>query len=291
MKKVYWIVLGIAMAMLSIATFADLHFANTLLNRESAFGHFFAVVAMAPTWTLIPISAGLMFGALIAQFKDMGKIWRVICSCLLVFGVYMAIQRTTGFYGSRHLHGLPFPYLIYIVITAFLLATVLGAYASKKYPREVIIAALVGIIAVAGGRMLLDLFKDVWGRQRFWTMTDMATQFTAWYAPQFPNAARVKELGDTIKSFPSGHSFGSMSVLWLSMFPAFIEFCQEKRKAWSNGIAIFALCFWAPVMLSRMVLGEHFLSDVSMSAIIFLVAFIFANWIIDKIYPNTPARS
>lgn len=283
MKKVYWIVLGVVVFLLLIGTFADLPVDVALYDRGSAFGEFFAVAAMIPIWTLIPMSAGLMFGALLTQFGSMGKVWRVACIALLVFGIYATYERTSGFYGSRHLHGLPFPALVYIVIAAFLLAAALGAYASRQYPEAVLKAALVGIVAVAGGRMLLDVFKDMWGRQRFWTMDDPAAQFTAWYRPQFPGAERMAEMGDKIKSFPSGHSFGGISVLWLSMFPAFLGFCQKNRKAWSTGVAVFALCFWALVMVSRLVLGEHFLSDVSMSAIIFLAAFMISEAVAGKL--------
>lgn len=286
MKKVYWIVLGVILILLIIGTFVDLSIAEAVYNRDSAFGEFFAVVAMIPIWTLIPMSAGLMFGALIIQFGNLGVIWRVVYTCMLVFGIYATYERTSGFYGSRHLHGLPFTTLVYIVIAAFLLAAALGAYASHKNPEAVLRAAFVGIIAVAGGRMLLDVFKDMWGRQRFWTMEDTAAQFTAWYQPQFPIAERMAEMGDKIKSFPSGHSFGGISVLWLSMFPAFLDSCKKNRKAWSNGAAIFALCFWVLVMVSRLVLGEHFLSDVSMSAIIFLVAFMASNAVIGKLAKN-----
>lgn len=286
MKKVYLIVLSVVVLLLLAGTFADLPIDEALYNRDSAFGHFFAVAAMVPIWTLIPMSAGLMFGALITQFGNMGKAWRALCIALLVFGIYATYERTAGFYGSRHLHGLPFPALVYIVIAAFLASTALGAHASHKYPQEVLMAALVGIVAVSGGRLLLDVFKDMWGRQRFWTMSDPAAQFTAWYRPQFPDAARMAGMGDKIKSFPSGHSFGGISVLWLSMFPAFLEPCRKNRRAWGTGIAVFALCFWALVMVSRLVLGEHFLSDVSMSAIIFLAGFIVMDAVVEKIHRN-----
>ena len=276
-------VLSVVLLLLLAGTFADLPIDEALYNRDSAFGHFFAVAAMIPIWTLIPMSAGLMFGALLTQFGGMGKAWRVICIALLLFGIYTTYKLTAGFYGSRHLHGLSFQALIAIVIAAFLSSTALGAHASHKYPREVLMAAVVGIVAVAGGRMLLDVFKDMWGRQRFWTMNDPATQFTAWYRPQFPSAERMAEMGDKIKSFPSGHSCGAISVLWLSMFPAFLDPCQKNHRTWGTGIAVFALCFWTLVMVSRLVLGEHFLSDVSMSAIIFLIGFIVMDAMVAQI--------
>ncbi len=288
MKKVYLIVLSVVLLLLSVSTFVDLSVAQALYNRDSSFGKFFAAAAMVPIWTLIPMSTGLMFGALITRFGSMGKAWRVLCVALLIFGIYATYERTSGFYGSRHLHGLPFSTLVHIVIAAFLSSTALGAHASHKYPREVLMAALVGIVAVSGGRLLLDVFKDMWGRQRFWTMNDATAQFTAWYQPQLPNAERMAEMGDKIKSFPSGHSFGSISVLWLSMFPAFLEPCRKNHRAWGTGIAVFALFFWALVMASRLILGEHFLSDVSMSAIIFLVGFIVMDAVAEKIHREPP---
>lgn len=286
MKKIYWVTLGASTLALLIGTFADLSVAEALFNRDSLFGKFFALVAMIPIWTLVPMSAGLMFGALLTQFANLSKLWRGICTGLLVFGIYAAYERTAGFYGSRHLHGLPFEALVYIVIATFLLSAALGAFAARRKPQAVFAAAIVGIVAVGGGRLFLDCLKDTWGRQRFWTMDDVSAQFTAWYQPQFPDAGRIAKMGDKIKSFPSGHSFGGMSMLWLSMFPAFFDLSPVKEKKCTDAIVVFVLCFWVLVMTSRLVLGEHFLSDVSMSAIIFIVAFMASNIVVDRFHPT-----
>ena len=70
------------------------------------------------------------------------------------------------------------------------------------------------------------------------------------------------------------------------MFPAFLGFCRKNERAWSDGVAAFTLCFWVPVMASRMVLGEHFLSDVSLSAIVFIIVYFLVKAVVDKFLPK-----
>lgn len=285
MKKVYWVIIGVAALLLGVATFFDMDISRLLYTPGSAFGQFFAVAAMVPIWFLVPIATGLMFGFLITQFPALNTPWRIICVALLIFGVYGTCERMIEMVGSRHLHGLPYGVLLWLVIGFFMLATVLGAYASRRYPKEVFVAAFVGIAAVAGSRFVLDHCKSLWGRQRFWTMDDPSLQFTPWYLPQFPSAERMAQMGDMIKSFPSGHSMGSISTLWLSLFPPFIGYCRKNLSRWVTGVSLFALVFWSLTIVSRVILGEHFLSDVTVSGIIFLLFFIVFTAIAQKHHP------
>lgn len=291
MKKVYWLIIGFALVLVVLGTFFDVQINQFLYTPGSVFGQVFAVAAMVPIWFLVPIATGLMFGFLITQFASLGRLWRLVCLGLQAFGIYATIERMIEMVGSRHLHGMPYGVLLWLVILAFMGATVLGVFAARRYPREVFLAAFVGLTAIAGSRLVLDNCKNLWGRQRFWTMDDPATQFTPWYLPQFPSAERRAEMGDLIKSFPSGHSMGSISVLWLSMFPPFIPYCRKHQSRWVNGISIFALCFWGCTILCRMILGEHFLSDVAISGIIFLLFFIVFTAIGDRFLPILAKRA
>lgn len=273
MKKIYWLIVVVALILLLLGTFFDIQIAQALFTPTSAFAQFFAAAAMVPIWFLVPIATGLMLGFLITQFQSLHLMWRVICLGLLLFGVYMSCERMYEMVGSRHLNGLPYNTLLWMTILLFMGATAIGATASKKYPQAVFLAAFVGLTAVAGSRFVLDHSKSLWGRQRFQTMDDPLTQFTAWYQPQFPSLQRQQLMGDSIKSFPSGHSMGSISLLYLSLFPALFACTRKHLSTWVNAVSIFALVFWGFTMVARMLLGEHFLSDVSMSGIIFLLFF------------------
>lgn len=274
MKKAYWVVVLLACAGLMIGTFADVSVSQAMFAPGSHFGEFFAVAGMGPVFVMVPLAPGLLLGALIRQFKRLSAPGRVFCVALECAGAFVAYSSTSGFVGSRHLHGLPFEWLVVIVVGAFLLCAALGWHASKKYPDQVLSAAIIGVVSVCGSRYIVNNIKDMWGRQRFWTMDDVPAQFTPWYLPQFPGKERLAEMGDKIKSFPSGHSAGAMSVLWLSLFPSFIGLCKRRETAYFGGITTVALCFWALTIVSRVVLGEHFLSDVCMSAILFLALFV-----------------
>lgn len=286
MKKVYWAIIAVASALLVIGTFFDIEVAQRLYHPGNAFGQVMAVAAMVPIWFLVPLATGLMFGFLITQFSALGWPWRIGCLLLLLFGVWATCERMYEMVGSRHLHGMPYGVLLWLVILLFMAATAFGAHASRRYPREVFLAAFVGIAAVGGSRFVLDQCKSLWGRQRFWTMDDPALQFTPWYLPQFPDAFRREEMGDLIKSFPSGHSMGSISTLWLSLLPACVPACRAHLAAWVNALSVSALAFWLATLTSRVILGEHFLSDVAVSGLVFLLFFIVCTAFAKKYRPN-----
>lgn len=290
MKKIYWVIFGIGLVLLALGTFWDLPIEEALFLPGNPVAQLFAVGAMVPIWVLVPTGAGLMFGFLLTQFPSLSRLWRVLCLGLLLFGVYGTCARMYEMVGSRHLHGLPYGVLLWMTILLFMGATALGAYASRAYPQQVFLAAFVGIAAVAGSRFLLDHGKDLWGRQRFWTMDAPEVQFTPWYRPQFPSGEIRAAMGDSIKSFPSGHSMGSISVLWLSLFPAFLCGSPKTAARWSFGLSLFALCFWCGTMLSRVILGEHFLSDVAISGILFLLLFVLFTKIGERYAPSLSSQ-
>nr|MCR5717892.1 phosphatase PAP2 family protein [Oscillospiraceae bacterium] len=65
---------------------------------------------------------------------------------------------------------------------------------------------------------------------------------------------------DALRSFFSGHALDA--VLNLVIFPAFSMVCtrlQQKKRE----LQIAALVLIPPIVFSRMVLGAHYLSDVS----------------------------
>jgi len=67
------------------------------------------------------------------------------------------------------------------------------------------------------------------------------------------------------RSFPSGHSILSMSVVYvLQSFSWFFP----KLKSEKLGLGITGAIFAVMIMLTRVVLGAHYVSDVSAGAIV-----------------------
>jgi len=87
--------------------------------------------------------------------------------------------------------------------------------------------------------------------------------FRRWYEPVKNKAeliARHNINKDDFKSFPSGHT--SNSIMNITLFPA-LGLVYPKLKEKSMFMLVLGLCVGIAVLLSRMILGAHFLSDVS----------------------------
>ncbi|MDR1742086.1 MAG: phosphatase PAP2 family protein [Synergistaceae bacterium] len=265
--------MGLAAVLLAVGTFFDLPIDEALYDPQSAFGNFFAAAGMVPLWTLLPFATGFLWGTLYAQMSRLKWAWLAALVALALYGTYVLGWALKGFVGSRHLYGVPWPALVVLTLVLFAAAVPAGVYLSRRHPDEALVTAVAGVVAIAGGRYILDHIKVIWGRQRFFTMTDPAVQFTPWYQP-----APVRAASDSFMSFPSGHSLGAWSTLWLAMFPPLLD----AKRAWTQAVAAAAAVFAAALMVSRMVLGMHFLSDVTVGAVIFVSLLALTDWLMER---------
>ena len=123
--------------------------------------------------------------------------------------------------------------------------------------------AVLQVAVAAGGTVLL--LKVLWGRARprmvlegeQWGVDPDCSEggqqrcrFTAWYAPQGPRAGRL--------SFPSEHAFwgwlpGVAALHWRGVSGA----VAQRALVW-----VSVLSFGGAVMLARVAVGAHWLSDV-----------------------------
>jgi membrane-associated phospholipid phosphatase len=278
----YFIALIGAAALILLATFADLPFEQAMYSPKSTFGAVFATLGMRPLYSLMPLCVGMLWGALIVNRQRIKAAVLVFLTVINLAASYKTLVCLTGLIHNEY--GWPEIAVAVNTVLFGVLAGGLGVYFGKKNPDEVLKAALIGVIAIVGGRTILDILKEAWGRQRFLTMDNPASQFTPWYAPQ-----KSAMSNDTYKSFPSGHTFSAMTLLWLSLFPRFIDELKPKASAWSAGLTIFAIVYTVLTMLSRIILGKHFLSDVSMSAFIFLAIFAAATAVVSGKKISSPS--
>lgn len=105
-------------------------------------------------------------------------------------------------------------------------------------------------------------------------MTDPITQFTKWYV--------ITDRGgfnNIYASFPSGHTMNSAGVILLTLLPTFLPRLKSKEKLF-KGITYSWIIL---VGLSRVVMGAHFASDVTVGALLSLALFDIIRTIIKKL--------
>jgi membrane-associated phospholipid phosphatase len=141
----------------------------------------------------------------------------------------------------------------------------------KELARRVLIVVAVLSISFA----LVEIVKLFMSRPRpFIVLAGYeGIAFCPWYskfsgAEDFITAYGIGK--DAFKSFPSGHSLQAAAVL-----PAFFGLSLVYPKLQKKlGIALVVeIVFALTVMACRMILGAHFLSDVSMGALVSVIAF------------------
>ncbi|WP_242213038.1 phosphatase PAP2 family protein [Bacillus cereus group sp. BfR-BA-01383] len=125
--------------------------------------------------------------------------------------------------------------------------------------------ALIGLLSVVIVLITFNLIKLGWDRERYRHMISIGSfeGFSKWFIPQ--GIAK----SDEFMSFPSGHSANAALVIWLSLLPEY--FASLKRK--KIGVWIFILIWMILVPVSRIMVGAHFASDVTVGVAISLIVF------------------
>ncbi|PER27703.1 MULTISPECIES: phosphatase PAP2 family protein [Bacillus] len=157
--------------------------------------------------------------------------------------------------------------LISIIMICFIVATYMISKSWSKYDdvrlRDI---ALIGLLSVVIVLITFNLIKLGWGRERYRHMISIGSfeGFSKWFIPQ--GIAK----SDEFMSFPSGHSANAALVIWLSLLPGYIASFKRKKI----GVWIFILMWMILVPVSRIMVGAHFASDVTVGVAISLIVFI-----------------
>jgi membrane-associated phospholipid phosphatase len=263
-KTVYGLTALLFAALLAAGAFFDLAASRALYNPASTFGQAMEIYGGLPGYVLLFVCpAGLAALACaqlpspaLARRKKAALLAGALLSAALFFASAILVQREFAEAGLPPWYALALALAAALSFIPFLLA-------AKTKPAAVFHVCVTGITFFICAMAIVAVLKTFWGRQRFFTMDDPLTQFTHWFLPQ------GKAASDAYKSFPSGHSCTAAALVWITMLPAQFERWRPfKKPLW----AFFAL-YLAVVMLSRIILGRHFISDVSAGAAITLVSF------------------
>ena len=117
----------------------------------------------------------------------------------------------------------------------------------KKAQRVLIFITVCFIAELA----LVEILKGIFGRMRYREWLNTYDGFWPWYR------INGKPASDGFKSFPSGHTASAFLLMPVTFM--FDAFGREKAGRIAR---IVHLCWVATVMVSRIMAGAHFLSDV-----------------------------
>ncbi len=252
---------AILMVLLVAGSVADLTISKWLYQPDTWFTSFFARVGMLPCYGI----AGFSFAVLwFTRTKDNRRKNLTGGILYLLFVVYC------GFISSLTI--MPEAKLLYTLVFTCV-AMLLGYLVREQNRKQLRYFAVVSLITAFVEFYLIQIVKLLWGRQRFYSILDDFSLFKPWYAPL------GKVLDDTYKSFPSGHSGDAAVLLCLLNLPLLVTAAKGKQKIWGRALIYgWIIC----VMLSRVMAGAHYVTDVTIGAGITYVIFLLADGYMTK---------
>lgn len=279
-KRVVLVLLGIGALSLLVATFFDKNVTQAIMNQNSIFGNLFQNYAdqgaQVVTFTSAEVIAWFVWrriddvvikyimtaGMLILAFNQMLSLLQDALSYTFSMlnniqkGVPMGIANNTAAvqnYPETLRWGLA------IVVTV-LLSWCFANWLNKKSDSDMnylIVVAVVGIATVFIAQTMIGEMKTLWGRFRPYEMTTVSGQtfseFTPWYHMNGANGHN---------SFPSGRTMSGWLFLYLALFVPRENISAQKK------MTIFGIAMGILTGLSRVRIGAHWLSDVTVSSIL-----------------------
>lgn len=240
----------LAAAAMVVASFFDLKIDIALNDPSNPFAVWLYRTGEFPSRLICPIA-----GAVIFRCTDKKAVAAIGAALCLGGSAYM------GYYIGKHFfveeYRMAFSLLWGIGFGVAALYAVRFVTVPDEFKRLLFTAAVIGVGVMTAQLLTVDIMKNLWGRVRFRDLLSSGScdGFTAWFVINGKNGN---------KSFPSGHTAGA-GMSYLLMLLPFIDKKREKYRA---------VYFWCPfiytsaVALTRLVMGAHYLSDVTVGGVI-----------------------
>ena len=265
LNKERFIVYPLLVAIFVVVSFFDLSVTKTLYNPSNVFGRVFEFIGEQPFQFFAVLSSVILF-----RFRDKSVLWKnvlfgILSAILAVFfagyagGQFFAYARDLG-WGELY-------WAFFLILFVYVIGAVAIAYTlSVKNEREAVAYALSVIILYALVWLVMTGLKTIWQRPRWRylvTTEDPISGFRNVWEPR-PNWP----FRSIYASFPSGHTMNAIASF--VMIPFLLRRFGIKDSIWLH---LIPYLWGILVALSRIIVGAHFISDVTMGYILGLLLY------------------
>lgn len=235
---------------LVFAAFNDLKIDIRLNNPDDIFANWFYRTGEMPARLLCPIA-----GALIVFCAD--KIWQKIAGGAVCIGGSAYFGYYFGKYFFNDTYKMPYSIIFGVGFGLVLLLMCSFIRIPDNYKMPLLLACVIGLAVLALQLTTVEIMKNLWGRVRYRDLLKDVTldRFTPFYVINGKNGN---------KSFPSGHTAGA-GMIYLSML---LPMINEKLKKYKSVFFALSFVYTSVVAYTRLVMGAHYLSDVTVGGII-----------------------
>lgn len=275
------VVLIIFLGAFMLGSAFDLNVATTLFSKNNGFGLFCSAIGTLPGYMVLAVIGGGAF-SLAFRNKEYKTVYKVLLYLLSLIGFGAAIFFSGREFFSSNSFDIPkLKWLGFLIAVPFAAGSgYLGHLIVKNSttPYSWLIMCVMAIaifLALVPG---VTLLKEIFHRPRFRTVIEYdAISFHSWWerCTNYKDLmAEFSLLKEEFKSFPSGHAGASAVVMLAGVaLPLF------NKKYLKLQLPIFYAGFVWCVFISftRMLVGAHYLSDVSMGALLTVVFSLIMN--------------
>ena len=294
MKKIsihIYIVLAIFVVGFILGSFLDLQLTEAIFSEKNGFGLFMSTIGTMPGYGILSILGGALFSIALKK-EGFTTPYRVIFYILAVAGFGISIYFSgREFFGENGFYGAAPKWVGYFIALPFMCGLAfLGYHLGLKSDNErlwlLIVVLMIAIfIALVPG---VTALKSIFHRPRYRIVVNYGYEgFHHWWEPfrEYKDLIRrVNELAgkeiltkEEFKSFPSGH--GGASAVFM-MFVVFLPLFNAKYQKLQLPLFYAGLAWTLLVCFTRILVGAHFLSDVSMGTILTVIMIIIAYYVV-----------
>ena len=237
-------------------------------GHESSFGQFFAAFGKMPAFVEM-VCAGVLLLTVMGKIRQNLR-WLATAgsAVLIVGGLLMA--------AGEAVEDVPaMPFWVPLLVTAFIAAICAWGLLTltRSCPAKTVIRFVGTLIFVVVATMItFKLLKALWGRPRmnFIAGTGNEGYFAPWWKPGSALKSRLVAEGvskNAFDSFPSGHAACAACAMLMILLPTLGKKTHGKERS----LVLLGAAWTLVVAFSRIMMGAHFLSDVTVGCGITLV--------------------
>lgn len=277
-KKKNCIIIGLLLfVFMIIGSFYDYQISTVLLNQKSTFGILLASYGQVPAMLCFSIG-----GTLLMKITSLQNKVKLVIS--YTFGILLNAFAIMGITMDPMLYmdGMSMALSLIIAVALVLIVDVIFLKLTRNANRDQLkkfVILILGVVLIE--IILINIIKVPWARPR---MRMIATNGEASFQPWWIIGSNIKEnlmaLGvaaEEFKSFPSGHTGNAACTILLGALPLI----SNNLKGKEDMLFLIGVAFTFIVAFSRVIMGAHFLTDVTVGmslTFIIEVILIFILW-------------
>jgi len=254
--------LAIFVIIFAYATFNDLAISKVVVNETNIFGQVMEDITAVPFAYTLLLSGCIALGTCKKGKGAKEIVITILCGIYYLVSIALSSLMVYAY--------LPIWTLVIHLVGVILLTIFAFRIDESEKKNWQKIAIVCGIVSI-GSVLIIESLKLIWGRVRPRALDGRDELFTTWFTINGKKFLSFVHEAEEIKSFPSGHSQWGAVALCYSLIPL----ASKKFKGQDFKFMMICLAWGVLVMLGRISVGAHFVTDAmagfSITALLFIL--------------------